>query len=184
MWDADPKPNWTGEFGVSGNVYYPELFHNSIWAALAAGAAATPAEWNSGAWMEMTPEMLADTSRLAQFLDEIPLVKWNPSALEITSVHPKIRGWGVAGEPGGLFWVQDYTMEGESIEAVRGYSAIRNGVTLKISGLSAGTYAVTPYNPWSGEFLAPVEVNCGGSGSCAVPLPDFRSDMAFRLVRK
>ncbi len=184
MWDADPKPNWTGEFGVSGNVYYPELFHNSIWAALAAGAAATPAEWNSGAWMEMTPEMLADTSRLAQFLDEIPLVKWNPSALEITSPQPKIRGWGVAGEPGGLFWVQDYTMEGESIEAVRGYSAIRNGVTLEISGLSAGTYAVTPYNPWSGEFLAPVEVNCGGSGSCAVPLPDFRSDMAFRLVRK
>jgi hypothetical protein len=57
-------------------------------------------------------------------------------------------------------------------------------VTLEISGLAAGTYAVTPYNTWSGEFLAPLEVTCGGSGSCAVPLPDFQSDMAFRLVRK
>ncbi len=184
MWDADAKPNWTGEFGVPGNVYYPELFHNSIWAALAAGAAATPAEWNSGAWGEMTPGMLADTSRLARFLAGIPLVKWNPSALKITSADPKIRGWGVAGEQGGLFWVQDYTMEGTTIEEVRGYSAVRSGAVLEIAGLAAGDYVVTPFHTWSGEFLAPLEISCAGSGSCAVPLPDFQFDMAFRLTRK
>ncbi len=184
MWESDAKPNWTGEFGIPGNVYYPELFHNSIWAALAAGAAATPAEWNSGAWGEMTPEMLADTSRLARFLEEIPLVKWNPSALKISSPDPKIRGWGVAGEKGGLFWVQDYTMEGSTIEAVRGYSAVRSGVTLEIAGLASGGYVVTPFNTGTGEFLAPVEISCAGSGPCALPLPDFQYDMAFRLVRK
>lgn len=184
MWNEEAKPNWTGEFGVSGDVYYPELFHNAIWAALAAGSAATPAEWNSGSWGEMTPAMLADTARLAKFLTDIPLVKWNPSALEISSADQKIRGWGVAGEPGGLIWIQDYTMEGSAIEEVRGYSAVRGGVTLEIAGLAAGGYIVTPFDTWTGEFLAPLEITCNGGGSCVVPLPDFQFDMAFRLVRK
>jgi hypothetical protein len=184
MWDADAKPNWVGEFGVAGNSVYPELFHNSIWAALAAGAAATPAEWNGGTWGEMTPEMLADTARMAEFLSDIPLVKWNPSALKVSSPDPQIRGWGVAGEEGGLFWVQDYTMEGKPVADVRGYTAVRRGVTVEISGLAAGAYFVTPFDTRKGIYLEPVEVTCGGSGSCAVPLPDFRADMAFRVARK
>ncbi len=34
MWNEAAKPNWVGEFGTPGDAYYPELFHNSIWAAL------------------------------------------------------------------------------------------------------------------------------------------------------
>jgi hypothetical protein len=183
MWDADAKPNWTGEFGVSGNVYYPELFHNAIWAALAAGAAATPAEWNGGVWGEMTPEMLADMSRLGEFLADIPLVEWNPSALALSGSEPNVRGWGVAGAPGGLFWVQDAAMEGKSITDVRGYAAVRSGVTVGISGLAAGVYTVTPFDTRRGVFLDPFPVTCAGAGPCAVPLPDFQADMAFRLTR-
>ena len=37
MFNRAEKPNWVGEFGVGGNRVYPELFHNSIWAALAPG---------------------------------------------------------------------------------------------------------------------------------------------------
>jgi hypothetical protein len=180
MWDAEAKPNWTGEFGVPGNVYYPELFHNAVWAALGAGAAMMPAEWNSGAWGEMTPEMLADTARMADFLAGIPLVKWNPAALEIESPDPMIRGWGVAGAEGGLFWIQDYTMEGHSIEDVRLYDAVRTGVTVEISGLAAGSYTVTPFDTWKGGYGDPFKVSCSG-GPCAVPLPDFTADMAFRV---
>jgi len=44
MWNQADKPNWVGEFGTPGDTYYPELFHNSIWAALGSGAAMTPAE--------------------------------------------------------------------------------------------------------------------------------------------
>ncbi len=184
MWIAEAKPNWVGEFGVSGNTVYPELFHNSIWAALAAGAAAMPAEWNGGTWGEMTPEMLADTARIAQFLADIPLVKWNPSTLGIASNDPRIRGWGVAGESGGLFWIQDYTMEGKPVAEVRQYNVTRQGVAVEIKGLAAGTYIVTPFDTWKGAFLPPFEITCSGSGPCAVLLSDFQSDMAFRLLRK
>jgi hypothetical protein len=183
MWNAEAKPNWTGEFGVPGNEYYPELFHSAVWAALGAGAAMMPAEWNSGAWGEMTAEMLADTARMAEFLAGIPLVKWNPSALQIASGDPMIRGWGVAGEAGGLFWIQDYTMEGKPIADVRANTDTRRGVTVEVSGLIKGVYTVTPFDTWKGAFLAPMEIFCVG-GPCEIPLPDFTSDMAFRLERK
>jgi hypothetical protein len=182
MWGTG-KPNWIGEFGVQGNQYYPELFHNSIWAALGAGGAMTPAEWNSGgSWMRMTDEMYADQARLAQFVADIPLVAWAPIALEITPSDPAVRGWGVAGEQGGLFWVQDFALEGQSIEAVRANETKRSGVTVDIRGLAAGSFTVTPYDTWQGAYLESFTVECGAE-TCAIPLPVFQADMAFKLAR-
>ena len=130
MWDQAEKPNWVGEFGVPGNAQYPELFHNSIWAALAAGAAMTPAEWNSGgSFGRLTPEMKADLAHLAGFVQETPLAHWNPSPLQIDSSDPAVRGWGVAGSDGGLIWVQDYALEGQPIDDVRANATVRRGCT-------------------------------------------------------
>jgi len=96
MLQSADSPNWVGEFGVPGNASYPELFHNSIWAALGAGASMTPAEWNSGgAWGRMTPEMYADLGRFASFVEDIPLAKWNPFALRVTTNDGQVRGGGL-----------------------------------------------------------------------------------------
>ncbi len=185
MWDTAEKPNWVGEFGVPGNDAYPELFHNSIWAALASGAAMTPAEWNSGgSWGRPTDEMKADMTRLGQFVAEIPLVKWNPSRLGISSSDPQVRGWGVAGNEGGLFWVQDFSLQGQGIEAVRANQVVRSGVLVDVTGLAAGAYRITPYDTWQGVYLAPIEIVCAEGQLCTVPLPDFRADMAFKIERK
>jgi hypothetical protein len=185
MWDTAEKPNWVGEFGVPGNDAYPELFHNAIWAALASGAAMTPAEWNSGgSWGRPTDEMKADMTRLGQFVAEIPLVKWNPSRLGISSSDPQVRGWGVAGNAGGLFWVQDFSLEGQGIEAVRANQVVQSGVSVDLSGLAAGAYRITPYDTWQGVYLAPIEIVCAEAQPCSVPLPDFRADMAFKIERK
>ena len=184
MWNEADKPNWVGEFGVPGNDLYPELYHNSIWAALAAGASMTPAEWNGGgAWGEMTADMLADLSRLGQFVQELPLAKLNPSPLEITSSDPKVRGWGVAGMDGGLFWVQDYSMEGKSIDAIRAGQVLRKGVQVEIQGLTGGIYTITPYDTWNGSWLTALQVNCSEGTACEIALPDLKADMAFKIGR-
>jgi Domain of unknown function (DUF5060) len=184
MWNEADKPNWVGEFGVPGNDLYPELYHNSIWAALAAGASMTPAEWNGGgAWGEMTADMLANLSRLGQFVQELPLAKLNPSPLEITSSDPKVRGWGVAGMDGGLFWVQDYSMEGKSIDAIRAGQVLRKGVQVEIQGLTGGIYTITPYDTWNGSWLTALQVNCSEGTACEIALPDFKADMAFKIGR-
>ncbi len=185
MWQRDDKPNWVGEFGMPGNAYYPELFHNSIWAALAAGAALTPAEWNSGgSWGRPTEEMYADMNRLARFVADIPLAHWNPAPLQIVSRDPRVRGWGVAGAAGGLFWVQDFSPEGKPLETARREWSIRRGVEVEIRGLLEGDYLVYPYDTWQGVYLETLEVSCAPDQPCLLALPGFRADMAFRLERK
>jgi hypothetical protein len=187
MWERG-KPNWVGEFGVEGNNYYPEMFHNSIWAALGAGAAMTPAEWNSGgSWGEMTAEMNADMGRLAAFVADIPLAKLNPSPLQISSSDPQVRAWGVAGKEGGLFWVQDFSMEGKSIEEVRQAKTPRQGVQVEIQGMAGGTYIIASYDTWRGTFLETLiayEVSCTEGQACTIALPEFTADMAFKITRK
>jgi hypothetical protein len=185
MWDLENKPNWVGEFGMPGDAYYPELFHNSIWAALGAGAAMTPAEWNSGgAWGEMTPAMLADIGRLAQFVSGMPLALWNPSPLEIDGLDLPLRGWGVAGKDGGLFWVQDFSLEGTPIESLRALQAVSKDVTIQITGVSGGAYTITPYDTWQGTYLSALDFTCTEGQPCTLALPDFTADMAFKIERK
>jgi len=185
MGEQAEKPNWVGEFGTPGDTYYPELFHNSIWAALASGAAMTPAEWNSGgSWGEMTAAMLADINRLSHFVAGMPLAEWNPSSLQISSSDEAVRGWGVAGEAGGLLWVQDFSLEGKSIQEVRNDATVRQGVQIEVEGLAAGTFTVTPYDTWQGTFLSAFDVTCSADQTCSIALPDFESDMAFEIERK
>jgi hypothetical protein len=185
MWERTERPNWIGEFGVTGNSQYPELFHHAIWAALASGASMTPAEWNSGgSWSRMTPEMNADISRLAMFVNDLPLAQWNPSELKITSSESEVRAWGVAGNDGGLFWVQDYSLQGKSIDEVRSLMTVRSGVQMETQGLAVGTYTVIPYDTWQGNYLDAFDVDCTAGTTCVISLPDFTSDIAFKLVRK
>ncbi|MGC1376726.1 MAG: DUF5060 domain-containing protein [Anaerolineales bacterium] len=185
MWNEAGKPNWVGEFGVPGDQDYPEMFHNSIWAALAAGAAMTPAKWTGGgSWSEMTDAMNADMGRLGKFVADIPLAKLDPSALQVASSDEKVRGWGVAGADGGLFWVQDFSLEGQTIDVIRKDKTVRKGVKLEIQGLAAGTYKVTPYDTWLGKYLTAIQVVCKDGEACQVSLPNFHADMAFKLERK
>ncbi len=185
MWQEAAKPNWVGEFGVPGNTYYPELFHNAIWAALASGAALTPAEWNSGnEWMEMTPEMYADNGRLAKFVADLPLAKLDPAPLQVSSSDPQVRGWGLAGKAGGLVWVQDFSLEGKTIDAVRKGQATRQGVQVQLQGLATGTYTLLPYDTWQGQYLAGLTATCTAGQPCAVSLPAFKADLAFKIEAK
>ncbi len=163
MWDEVARPNWVGEFGVTDNNLYPELFHNSIWAALGAGAAMTPAEWNSGgAWGEMTPALLEDIGRLARFVAGMPMAQWNPSPLKVSSSDPQVRGWGLAGRDGGLFWVQDFSLEGRTIEEVRSGQTIRKGVQVELQGMAGGAYTIRPYDTWQGTYLTALRSNLFG----------------------
>ncbi len=184
MWSQSEKPNWVGEFGVPGDQDYPELFHNSIWAALASGAAMTPAEWNGdGAWGQMTVEMNADISRLAQFVEGIPLVKLNPAPLKIISSNDQVRGWGVAGADGGLFWIQDFSLEGKSTDTIRRDKSTRVG-QITITGLPAGTYTITPYDTWKGLYRTTIEVTCQDGKPCQIKMPKFHADLAFKIEKK
>jgi len=190
MWLLVDRPNWIGEFGVINNRndvdqnYYPELFHNAIWAALGAGAAMTPTEWNDfNTWGTMTDEMKQHISYLSDFVSLLPLAAWDPVPLEIGSTSHRIRAWGLAGKQGGFVWVQDHTLEGLDIALVRAGKEVRTNVSVNISGLSSGRYRIFPYNTWSGQFSDSFDITCEIQVDpiCTILLPEFTSDIAFRL---
>lgn len=184
MWSGQAKPNWIGEFGVPGNQVYPELFHNALWAALASGASMTPAEWNSGgSWGEMTADMYADSSRLARFVADLPLARLDPSPLQVRSREAQVRGWGLAGEQGGLLWVQDFALQSLPITEIRASQAVRSGVEIEVSGLTEGTYLIMPYDTWQGFYMESFQAHCFRDRPCTFVLPDFTADLALRLER-
>jgi hypothetical protein len=183
MWARAAKPNWIGEYGLEGQQYYPELMHHANWAALAAGAAITPIEWNDGGGFgRFDPEMAADMARLAQFVEEVPLVAYDPEKVEVATGESSLRGWGVVGESGGVIWVQDFSMEGGTMEEIRDSQTIWSGASLVVTGIVEGTWTIRPYDTWSGEWLEPTSIECGPD-DCAITLPDFRSDLALAIER-
>jgi hypothetical protein len=56
-------------------------------------------------------------------------------------------------------------------------------VQVTVTGLAQGSYAIQPFDSWQGTWLEPFDIQCGNS-DCVIALPDFKSDMAFKIVRK
>ncbi|MEX1124738.1 MAG: DUF5060 domain-containing protein [Acidimicrobiia bacterium] len=184
MWDGEEKPNWVGEYGERGQQSYPEMLHHSTWAALGAGAAMTPIEWNDGnAYGQFDDRMAADMARFATFIEEVPLVTYDPESVTVTSSDPEVRGWAVAGEAGGVLWVQDFALEGTSMDDIRADQTVRSGVSVTLDTLAGGTWTVSPYDTWAGVWLEPLTVDCPGDQPCGLTLPDFSRDLAFKLER-
>jgi hypothetical protein len=185
MWQAEAKPNLIGEFGSSDHRNHPELLHNGVWAGLAAGAAATPMEWNdSGAWGRMTEQMYAHMSHLAAFVADLPLAHLDPTPLELTASDRALEAWGLGGSDWGFFWVQDVSMVGAAAVEVREGVVVRSGATVTVEGLGPGTYAVRPYDTWQGVYLAESRATADESGRLTVALPPFSRDVAVRLEWK
>lgn len=183
MWDREMKPNWAGEYGNEVQVSYPEFMHNANWASLVAGAALTPTEWNDQrAFGTFDDAMQQDMRRFADFVEQVPLVVYDPERVEIASSDPDVRGWGLAGDRGGVVWVQDFSLDGVGMEEIRADQTVRSDVTVTVDALAAGTWTASPFNTWSGEWLGEIVFECAG-GPCQITLPEFHSDLALHLER-
>ncbi|MCI0395665.1 MAG: hypothetical protein L0332_24995 [Chloroflexi bacterium] len=97
--------------------------------------------------------------------------------------RPASSWLGSSGKRGGLFWVQDFSLEGKSIQEVRQEQPLREGVQIEIQGMAGGSYTITPYDTWQGTYLETFEVTCIEGRTCAITLPDFVADMAFKVER-
>ncbi|MEX1133913.1 MAG: DUF5060 domain-containing protein [Acidimicrobiia bacterium] len=184
MWDREEKPNWVGEYGNRGQQFYPEMLHHSNWASLGAGAAMTPSEWNDGAsYGRFDHEMAADMARLATFVEEVPLVTYDPARVGVTSSDPELRGWAVAGDTGGILWVQDFALEGSTMDEIRADHTVRTGVSVALDRLAGGTWTITPFDTWAGVWMEPMNIDCPGDQPCQLTLPDFSRDIAFKLIK-
>jgi hypothetical protein len=60
----------------------------------------------------------------------------------------------------------------------------RVDIQLQIQGLATGSYAVQPFDTWQGLFLDEIALECTQGDACAISLPEFTSDMAFKILRR
>lgn len=183
MWEREEKPNWVGEYGLEGQQHYPELMHSANWAALVAGAAMTPIEWNDrSGFGTFDDEMAADMARFSTFVEEVPLVVYAPEPVEVGVSDQEVRGWALLGESGGVAWIQDFALETATMDDIRADRTVRSEVVLTLDPVTAGVWTVTPFDTWQGMWLDPITVDCPG-GICEIPVPDFTQDLAFKLER-
>jgi len=173
---------------------HPALLHNGIWAGLAAGAAATPMEWNdSSAWGHIDDQMYEQMAHLATFVTNLPLAHLNPIPVDATTNDEDLRIWGLIGAqsssekaaeavPGvGFLWVQDTApFETSDPQGTRE----RTEIIVILSGLPPGSYIAHPFDTWQGVYLDESRVTTDHSGNLAIPLPAFSRDIAVRLEQE
>jgi hypothetical protein len=68
---------------------------------------------------------------------------------------------------------------------------LRTDVQVEIQGLATGFYEIKAYDTWKGVYIdmdnssdAEIITQCKAGESCTIALPDFTSDMAFKIIRK
>lgn len=180
MWEREDKPNWIGEYGIRGQMTYPDTMHNANWATLASGAAITPIEWNDrSGYGTFDESMAADMARFVTFVSSVPLVQIDPDPIEVKMGSAGFRGWGLAGATGGIVWIQDHRLQGTDLAANMNEAEAAPRVEVELGSLPGDITTATPFDTWRGEWLDPIEIDC--DPDCRFTAPPFQKDMAFRL---
>ena len=122
--------------------------------------------------------------RSSFFLSFWPLVV--KAKVQIGNYIQRGRGprLGRAGEEGGLIWVQDFSLEGKSMDEVRSGLSLRRRIQLTVQGLAGGSFTIQPCDTWQGVYWDELNIDCGTGQACSIVLPDFTSDMAFKIIRQ
>ncbi len=173
MWQEQARPNVVGEFGTTNSRIDPTLVHNGIWAGLASGAAITPLRWSDrGSWGRTRDTVMAQLHHLSTFVADIPFPSLDLKPAQLHADGTGLTARGLASDSYALIWVQS-----------RHPDETRTGANITISGLHDGNYVVRPFDTWAGNPLAEITAQSTG-GALTIALPEFRNDIALKLVRK
>ena len=177
------RPCFTSEFGAETNPSDPTAleplhFHNGIWAGIAAGASLMPLKYCDGSdWPLISNaaiNYIPHIQYLSQFLATVPYAGGGAvgNATLSTSSSSTLLAWGQALADRAFAWVQLTT--GSTI----------GGGTLTIGNLTAGTYAVTWYDPWAASFAplaATTSVATSGTSLILTIPSGSAGDLAVRV---
>jgi hypothetical protein len=173
LWQDQARPNVVGEFGTTNSRIDLPLVHNSIWAALASGAAITPLRWaDRGAWGRTRDTVMAQLGHLGKFVADIPFpsLDLKPAKLRVEGMSLTARG--LSSGDYAIAWVQD-RKPGET----------RTGVSLTISDLDDGSYTIEPFDTWAGQALAEQTVQ-SVNGELTIAVPEFSNDIALKIIKR
>ena len=82
-----------------------------------------------------------------------------------------------------MIWLQDTTLQGETITAIRDQRLPTTPFSIEVNNLPAGDYQITPYITQQGEFLTPLSITCPSNAPCLITVPEFLGDVALLITR-
>jgi hypothetical protein len=197
---APPKPILLGEFGYGNEGYGNEVdrfgihLHNGIWATTFVGYAGSGMYW----WWDVYVEnyrLWYHFKGLNRFLEGVDLSRYQPfSPLEISGPvgdRGEATGLGLRSEDV-LIWLRSdaYTVQAavdawEQLGSPAYFNYVpplRKGQVLTLHDMEDGEYTVQWYDPQFSSWLEPIEITAQ-DGDLSLNIPDFRHDMAARIVR-
>ncbi|MBP1692898.1 MAG: hypothetical protein H6Q37_781 [Chloroflexi bacterium] len=196
---APAKPILLGEFGFGTEGYGNDVdrtgihLHNGIWATTFAGYAGSGMYWYWDVYVE-TYRVWHHFQGLSRFLEGVDLSQYKPfSPLVINSAGGKpgqAAGLGLRGDDL-LVWLRSeaYTVQASIAAWEKAGSPgiyfynqpLIEDQVLTLRDMSDGVYTVNWFDPQSAMWLNSVEGTAHG-GRLSIPIPDFRRDLAARIV--
>ncbi len=170
--------------------YEADIEHEYPILYLLPGRGLGPSSWFAAGANEVAGDMILG-DKVHPFLivatketgTDMSLAALNPSALTVDSSDPEVGGRGIAGDGGGLIWLQDFAQEGQPIDIVRAGQTMREGVELAVNGLAGDPFSIRPYNTLTGEYLVSFGLECAAEQPCMFGVPPFQGDIALKIER-
>jgi hypothetical protein len=172
LWENQARPNFVGEFGTTNSRIDLTQVHNSIWAALASGAAITPLRWaDRGAWGRTRPTVMEHLGHLGRFVADVPFPSLDLKPAQVHAEGASLTARGLSNGEYALVWVQD-RKPGET----------RTGTSLTIGGMDGGSYTIQPFDTWAGQAMEEQTIQSVGD-ELTIALPPFSNDVALKIIR-
>jgi hypothetical protein len=174
------KPILAAEVGVSASSGADTLakdptssgFHDYLWSGLLSGAMGTGMAW----WWDSVTDPQNLYPQFAPIAQLTPSLDHQQPCTNTTGTG-NLRVLALCGRTSALAWVKNL----DDLYLDGGNDALVSGAQVTLVGVPDGAYRVQFVDPWGGP--APAETNATASGAqVTVPLPDFRRDLAFRLI--
>ncbi|WP_110519911.1 DUF5060 domain-containing protein [Herpetosiphon llansteffanensis] len=169
-------------------------FHQGLWAAPFSGFAGSGMYW----WWDtlVDPDNLwSEYNKLAQFFKDQDLTSFSPVSAQVSPL--KARALALQTKSQALVWVRSNEYEPEALtnayeEALKKREFNDSwkyvpptyaDLTLKLSGLEAGTYQATWYDPQTGTWSDSTTVTLEAEAA-TIAVPSFNYDLALKLVKQ
>ncbi|MFW6159187.1 MAG: DUF5060 domain-containing protein [Planctomycetota bacterium] len=189
------KPVLIGEYGLGHAETYFELtpdsvwpvdpdglhVHNSLWMGVFSGSAGTAMNWWWDTYIRENDLYfhLTGISRFLEGEDPRPLKNDVVKLFALFARTPPVEGYVLSGRERALGWLFETAY---TLASFAPTGEPRGGVTVELDGLTDGPYRVEFWDTYDGLVTARRRVTVVG-GRADFPVPSFRGDIAFKLIR-
>lgn len=182
------KPVMLAECGIDQGTFKSDAkgysFHEAVWVGFMAGGCGTGMHW----WWDNAIEFHPATyypqyKHFAKFVSDLPVQK-EPFAPTRATVKPgNLKCYARSASWGTIAWIVNRNDRWQELLLRKKEPETVSGADLVVEVPGSGKYKIQCMDPWTGKIRAESLENTTEEGECIVKLPDFRIDIAVKVIK-